>query len=661
MALNFLRRQQSTDEPQPLGGRYHVLSRLGGGGFGQTFLAEDLHLPGHPRCVVKQLKPQVSDSASLQTARRLFDTEAQVLYQLGSHDQIPRLLAHFEQSQEFYLAQELVEGRLLSQELQSNQPWSEAQVVALLQDLLTVLAFVHQQNVIHRDIKPANLIRRQRDRRIVLIDFGAVKQVSTQLADTRTHQTNLTISIGTQGYMPNEQLGGNPRFSSDLYAVGKVAIQALTGVHPRHLQEDPQTGEVVWRDRAPDTTPELADFLDRLIRYDFRARYATAVEALEALEALPEELREASTTVVWPSVPAQAIPGLEGPLATEGTTVDAGSVGSTLVPEAGLAGSWTPQKSSQTGPTVPMMVTGSSQSASRGTPLALQPITWVAAALLLGATAWGAWSLLGDRPQSLEASVQASQSPEASPPETAASPAPTASPTPSSAPSPSPSASPSPAAATASPTGASPAPAAQPATPAGTPANSGPQAAQVLASAQKLQEAERYPEALSAFDQAIALQEGSAEAHQGRCFALNKLGRFDEALSACNRAIALNSNYPEAHWSRGFALDATGRHGEALAAYDQAIALNPNYSEAWSNRGAALLMLKRDAEALAAFDRATELNPQLAEAWNNRGATLWNLGRYEEALASVNRALEIRPDYSDARSLQQQMRARIGG
>lgn len=658
MALNFLRRQQPTDESQPLGGRYRVLSRLGGGGFGQTFLAEDLHLPGHPRCVVKQLKPQVSDSASLQTARRLFDTEAQVLYQLGNHDQIPRLLAHFEHDQEFYLAQELVEGRLLSQELQGDRPWSEAQVVALLQDLLKVLAFVHQQNVIHRDIKPANLIRRQRDSRIVLIDFGAVKQVSTQLVDTRTHQTNLTISIGTQGYMPNEQLGGNPRFSSDLYAVGKVAIQALTGVHPRHLQEDPQTGEVVWRDRAPNATPELADFLDRLIRYDFRSRYPTAVEALEALGSLPEALQAASTTVTWPTVPAQAIPGLASQPVTEGTTVDAGEVGSTLVPEAGLAASWTPQKSSQTSPTVPLMVTGQSSGKSAGTPLALQPITWVAAALLLGATAWGTWSLFGNRPQSLEAAVQASQSPEASPRETEAPAAAIASPAPNSAPSPSPSASPSPAA---SPSAASSAPTSQPvaAAPVNQPAP-GPQAAQVLASAQDLQGAERYAEALSAFDQAIALQEGSAEAHQGRCFTLNKLGRFDEALSACNRAIALNSNYPEAHWSRGFALDATGRHGEALAAYDQAIAINPNYSEAWSNRGAALLMLKRDAEALAAFDRATELNPQLAEAWNNRGATLWNLGRYEDALASVNRALEIRPDYSDARSLQQQMRARIG-
>jgi serine/threonine protein kinase len=164
MGLNLLRLFQPTDPNKPLGGRYKIVSELGAGGFGQTFLAEDLHLPGHPRCVVKQLKPQVSDAERLQTARRLFDIEAQVLYQLGNHDQIPRLLAHFEDNQEFYLAQELIEGEPLTQEFVGGSLWHEERVIALLQDLLQVLTFVHQQHVIHRDIKPSNLIRRKHDR-----------------------------------------------------------------------------------------------------------------------------------------------------------------------------------------------------------------------------------------------------------------------------------------------------------------------------------------------------------------------------------------------------------------------------------------------------------------------------------------------------------------
>ncbi|HEY9727344.1 MAG TPA: tetratricopeptide repeat protein [Chroococcales cyanobacterium] len=271
---------------KPLGGRFKIISELGAGGFGQTFVAEDLHLPAHPRCVVKQLKPQHDDPETLQTARRLFDLEAEVLYELGQHhDQIPCLLAHFEDNQEFYLAQELIEGESLTQELKGEQLWTQTQVIDLLQDLLYVLAYVHEKSVIHRDIKPSNLIRRRSDGKVVLIDFGAVKQVSTQFVDRTTGLTK-TISIGTKGYTPKEQSGGNPRFSSDVYAVGMIAIQALTKIHPRHLPEDHQTGEITWRHHAPHISPEFAAFIDRTIRYDFRQRYSTAAEALRALQSL---------------------------------------------------------------------------------------------------------------------------------------------------------------------------------------------------------------------------------------------------------------------------------------------------------------------------------------------------------------------------------------
>src|SRR4028119_296524 len=311
---------KQTNPDKPLGGHYKIISELGVGGFGQTFLAEDLHLPENHRCVIKQLKPQQRDPKTLEMARRLFDLEAKVLYKLGNHDQIPRLLAHFEDDQEFYLAQELIEGEPLTQELKDGLPWPETQVIPVLRDLLNVLAFVHQQDVIHRDIKPSNLIRRRQDGRIVLIDFGAVKQVSTQIIDRHTGETK-TISIGTQGYTPKEQLGGNPRFSSDIYAVGTIAIQALTTIHPRHLTEDPQTGEINWRHHAPQVSPELAAFLDCMVRYDFRARYPTAVEALEALRSISTALVEPAplnqtldeATAVFPTPTGLTEPGMEEP------------------------------------------------------------------------------------------------------------------------------------------------------------------------------------------------------------------------------------------------------------------------------------------------------------------------------------------------------------
>jgi serine/threonine protein kinase len=266
----------------PLGGRYEIIQQLGAGGFGRTFLARDLHLPGHPACVVKQLNPQVDNPEEWQVASRLFNTEAQVLYRLGSHPQIPALLAHFEENRDFYLAQELIEGHSLADELAPGTAWSDDQVIAFLDDILETLAFVHTNQVIHRDIKPSNLIRRHSDNRVVLIDFGAVKQVNTQLSNARSRFSH-TISIGTQGYMPNEQIAGRPQFSSDVYAVGMVAIQALTGHSPETIEPDPQTAELNWHHLAPHNQPALKSFLDYMVCYDFRSRYATAGEALSAL------------------------------------------------------------------------------------------------------------------------------------------------------------------------------------------------------------------------------------------------------------------------------------------------------------------------------------------------------------------------------------------
>ncbi|HAX77392.1 MAG TPA: serine/threonine protein kinase [Cyanobacteria bacterium UBA11372] len=270
---------------QTLKGRYKIIRKLGQGGFGETYLALDLDLPGTPQCVVKHLRTQFSDPFILQKAKELFDAEAEVLYKkLGHHDQIPQLLAHFEQDQQFYLVQELIEGEDLSKELIAGKQFSEIAAIAMLQDILQVLEFVHARQVIHRDLKPANLIRRTRDGKIVLIDFGAVKQIRTLAANTQG-QIYSTVAIGTPGYMPSEQAMGNSQFNSDIYALGIIGIQALTGVLPTKLPTDPKTHEIRWRDLVH-VNPKLADILDKMVRYDFRDRYQSVSEVLQALHPL---------------------------------------------------------------------------------------------------------------------------------------------------------------------------------------------------------------------------------------------------------------------------------------------------------------------------------------------------------------------------------------
>ncbi len=260
-----------------LGGRYRILRTLGTGGFGHTYLAEDLQRPGTPACVVKQLQPARDNPTLMEVARRLFRAEAETLEVLGKHDQIPALLAYFEQDEDFYLVQEYIDGQLLSDELAQTAPCHPQRVLQLIQEILEVLSFVHQQQVIHRDLKPDNIIRRHRDRKLVLIDFGSVKQCRGAT------QKQETIAVGTRGYAPSEQYAGRPRFSSDIYAVGIIAIQALTGLPPSEWQAQDGSGQLRWREHCPDVPADFAQVLDKMVREQSWERYAQISDVLAAL------------------------------------------------------------------------------------------------------------------------------------------------------------------------------------------------------------------------------------------------------------------------------------------------------------------------------------------------------------------------------------------
>jgi CHASE2 domain-containing sensor protein/tRNA A-37 threonylcarbamoyl transferase component Bud32 len=266
-----------------LGGRYKIVKVLGAGGFSETYIAEDTQRPGNPLCVVKQLKPANNKSEQLAVAKRLFYSEAQTLEKLGNHDQIPQLLAYFEQEEEFYLVQEYIVGHALSQEMPPGKSLSEIATIKILRDLLQTLAFVHQNGMIHRDLKPSNIIRRKSDGKLVLIDFGAVKEAATQIFNS-PEQTAFTIGIGTKGYAPSEQCFGRPQYSSDIYAVGMIAIKALTGIPPHELERD-ASAEVKWLDKA-NVSRSLARIVSKMVLEDFQQRYQSALEALEAVNKL---------------------------------------------------------------------------------------------------------------------------------------------------------------------------------------------------------------------------------------------------------------------------------------------------------------------------------------------------------------------------------------
>lgn len=627
--------EQAYDTEKPLGGRYQVIRPLGTGGFGRTFLAKDLHLPGHPLCAVKQLKAQAKDDSMLQMARRCFETEAQVLYQLGSHSQIPQLLAHFEEDQEFYLAQEFIEGTPLTKELAPSQTWSQGRAIALIKDILGVLVFVHEQQVIHRDLKPSNLIRRHSDGRIVLIDFGAVKQVSGQSFDPDTGMTNITISIGTQGYMPNEQLAGKPRFSSDIYAVGIIGIQALTGLHPRRLGEDLR-GELEWAHRVKEICPEFKDVLDCMVRYDFRDRYTTAKDALEALEAVPiDDLPTVPQLIpIVSAEPAEPAPLDDGaselisslarsveremPVMLEFAKTDV-ELSHIVAPAQTAAMAVTPAVSAavteamppaKPEPTRSTVVEEPADSPERFAPfwslvmaVAVSGVTITSIGAVLSSQILG--QVLNRNSAVVPGSQLSTQVTDAwiLPPER--------------------------------------------------------QASLFFRQAQDLKRTGQFEAALARYDQAIAAKPDLAEAYAGRCDTLNRLQRPDEAIVACNDAIAYEPNYAEAIWSKGNAYVLKGRVYEALQLYDRVTRIKPDFADGWVKHGVALQKLGRSAEALNSLHRGIALYRDSVEAWTTQGEALLTLERYDDAVVAFDKALQLQPDSSRLQQLRDRARARL--
>jgi len=275
---------------QLLTGRYLILEKLGAGGFSETYLARDKYLPHHPLCVVKALQLSSGNTLSLETAEQLFETEARLLESLGQHHtQIPTLLAYSHEDEQSYLIQEYIEGESLSKWLACGKRLTTQAAIKMLSELLSILTYLHAHRVIHRDITPSNVIRRQRDGKLVLIDFGAACQLpeatETSASDERP------LAIGTPDYMPDEQYAGEVQLNSDLYALGVLVIHLLTGVHPRQFQRDLVSGQLDWQRHLPESAidPGLVMLLNRMVQIDFRDRYQQAEDVLADLQALPHK------------------------------------------------------------------------------------------------------------------------------------------------------------------------------------------------------------------------------------------------------------------------------------------------------------------------------------------------------------------------------------
>ncbi len=284
-----------------LNNRYKIIRTIGSGGFGETFLGEDTHMPSQRCCVIKQLKPINHNPQIYQLVQERFQREAAILEELGSgSDRIPTLYAYFQLDGQFYLVQEWVEGDTLTSIVYQQGLLSETAVWQILENLLPVLDYIHSQRIVHRDIKPDNIILRHRDGQPVLIDFGAVRESMGTVFNSQGSPTS-SIVIGTPGFMPSEQAAGRPIYSSDLYSLGITAIYLLTGKQPQELEINPYSGEIVWEQYAININPVLKGVIDKAIQYHPRDRFYTAKDMLAALQGMENMIPPTQP----PSLPTQ--------------------------------------------------------------------------------------------------------------------------------------------------------------------------------------------------------------------------------------------------------------------------------------------------------------------------------------------------------------------
>jgi tetratricopeptide (TPR) repeat protein len=603
-----------------IGGRYKIIERLGGGAFGQTYRAEDTQLPGNPHCVVKQLKPQNTDPSTLETAKRLFSSEAQVLHQLGNHEQIPRLYAYFEEEEEFYLVQELIEGVPLSEEILPGKPWGEAEVINLLEQILSVLDFVHQQNTIHRDIKPSNLMRR-RDGKFIAIDFGAVKQISSQVV-TPSGNSKLTVAVSTFGYTPPEQLQGHPRCSSDIYALGMTAIQAITGIVPHKLPRDPKTDLILWRPYAV-LSDRLAAILEKMVDYRLAERYQSAQEVLDDLQ----KLTQSSTGSIAPANATTVFTGGNKAYPTPLTNVSQTSVqpNSTVYQNpattqfSGPASGGSPKKTKSKSfkpwyllailPGIVLLlgiielvfpIFRPIYYLGKGRELmemdrhqeALEKFERVTDIKANSVEAWNgigdAYRHLGREERAMEAYDRALRI---------------------------------------------------------VPGN----VETLNDKARLLYDEDKDKEALESYEKAITNEPNNADSWYGKGIALIGLGRYEEAIEAFDKAREYAPEKPAVWYSKALALQALGREQEAINVYNEAIATyddilrkNSKDIRAYVDRGAVLHKLGRFEDALASYDKALDINPNFYQALLQKSNVLISMKRFNEALEAAEIAVQIR-------------------
>ncbi|WP_299486893.1 serine/threonine-protein kinase [Acaryochloris sp. IP29b_bin.137] len=617
-------------------GRYRILKALNEGGFGKTFLAEDVQMPSRRFCVIKQLKPVLNNDRVQKIVLERFQREAAILERIGQgHPQIPGLFAYFEEAGRFNLVQEWIEGQTLTERVKTQGPLNEADVIKLLYQILNVLNYIHGHNIIHRDIKPDNIIVRNADQQPCLIDFGAVKEVmATQI--NAQGQPSRSIVIGTLGFMPREQAAGRPTFASDLYSLGLTAIYLLTGKFPDEFETNSTTGRLLWKQDCEHLSAPFKSLVDQLVKPHPKHRFATVAAMRTALQSVTQ----ASTVLSQPSSGDQSLSTARKSLANS-LPVPKGKLGNRLWIWIGLTASgvaiastslfffFRPQWHYFWGQQAAQ--SGNWQSATENFEQALElKKDYTEAALKLGETyaEIGKYSeamtqfdrLIQQQPKTAAAYRERGEISFA--------------------------------------TGEYQAAIADynealKIDPKDTEAYNHRGDTQV--------EIGQYKEAIADYRQAIRLQPDQPQGYINLATVFFTQGKLEAAVKELDKAIQADDSHLSAHVIRGSYRSILGDRDGAKRDWERALERPVRTAKEYSSRGYAKSRLDRKQDAIADYNQALSINPKLTRAHTNLGSVFYEQGKTEQARKAFDQALETNPNATNAYLLRGELRAYQSG
>lgn len=580
-----------------VGRRYQLIEELGKNNWSRTYLAKDLAVPDSPSCVVQEFQVEAGERVFRQDVQTRYANETYLWQKLAFDPQTPRVLACFEEDNILYLVREYIAGQNLARRLERDGLLHESEAIGLLRDVLTSLSAIHQQGIIHHDLKPSNLIIRQQDGRVSIIGFSAIKAISDPTIVR--HKTPDLTELANE-YYPSNVSGIRITPSRDIYALGAIAIEALTGKKPRQIPPHFPAKTVLARANCQ-ISFKLVGIIEGMMSLDPANNYTSAEEVIRDLDtvkpALPDFILLKDPIVQQTNIsspPDRPRPDRESPTKTRFKRFKlppqfllAGTIGILIL--AAIAEIAYPmlrpryycyrgdiildsEQPSEALDTFQQAINLNSQSVCG----------WLGKAqALYGLERYRAAFAAYDRIDRLKPNLVATWQ----------------------------------------------------------------------GRGEVLYRLERFEAANTAYNKTLKMQPDNAEVWNRKGKALYKLELYREALAAQEEALKFKPDSATAHSDRGIALIGMGKFQEALFAFDIAQTIDPLDPKLWQNKALVLQYLNRSQEssrlyqeALEAYQRSIQENPQNITAILDKANVLSKLQQHESALVTYEQAISVNED-----------------